>query len=72
MKERPWAIVTGSTGGIGKAYAYELVAQGFNIVLHGWNKENLERVKKELLHHFQSSKQREGGELKVEYLVLDA
>lgn len=43
-----WALVTGSTAGIGKALAQELAASGFNIVLHGRNITKLESVKAEL------------------------
>jgi 17beta-estradiol 17-dehydrogenase / very-long-chain 3-oxoacyl-CoA reductase len=31
--ERSWAFITGSSDGIGKAIAFELAKQGFNIVL---------------------------------------
>jgi 17beta-estradiol 17-dehydrogenase / very-long-chain 3-oxoacyl-CoA reductase len=40
-----YAVVTGSTDGIGKAVAMELAGRGFNIVLHGRNNEKLEAVK---------------------------
>ncbi len=43
-----WALVTGSSDGIGKAYAKELAARGFNIVLHGRNAAKLERLQREL------------------------
>lgn len=46
--ETPWAIVTGSTDGIGKAYAYELADRGFNVVLHGRNSTKLHHVRHEL------------------------
>jgi len=31
--EGGWAVITGATNGIGKAYAYELAKQGFDIVI---------------------------------------
>ncbi|NXS56806.1 HSDL1 protein, partial [Brachypteracias leptosomus] len=39
-----WAVVTGSTDGIGKAYAEELAKRGVNIILISRNKEKLEAV----------------------------
>ncbi|KAM9037383.1 17-beta-hydroxysteroid dehydrogenase type 3-like [Sarcophilus harrisii] len=32
-KQGPWAVVTGSTNGIGRSYAHELARRGLNIVL---------------------------------------
>ncbi|TGJ84933.1 hypothetical protein E0Z10_g3849 [Xylaria hypoxylon] len=43
-----WALVTGSTSGIGKCLAFELAGHGFNIVLHGRNPSKLETVRDEL------------------------
>ena len=43
-----WALVTGSTSGIGIGFAHELCHRGFNIVLHGRNLEKLDRIKDEL------------------------
>lgn len=43
-----WAIVTGSTDGIGKAYAHELAKDGLNIVLISRNPEKLELVAGEI------------------------
>ncbi|KAI0431213.1 hypothetical protein F5Y09DRAFT_330515 [Xylaria sp. FL1042] len=47
--QRAWALVTGSTSGIGKSLAFELAAHGFNVVLHGRNPAKLATVKAELL-----------------------
>lgn len=47
-----WAIITGSSDGIGKAFAHELCSQGFDVVLHGRNKKKLEAVKAELLAEY--------------------
>lgn len=44
-----WALVTGSSDGIGKAFAQELCHRGFNVFLHGRNEKKLENVKAELL-----------------------
>ncbi|NWH56128.1 HSDL1 protein, partial [Geococcyx californianus] len=43
-----WAVVTGSTDGIGKAYAEELAKRGVNIILISRNKEKLEAVSKSI------------------------
>ncbi|RFU74916.1 short chain dehydrogenase [Trichoderma arundinaceum] len=44
----PWALVTGSSDGIGYAFAKELALRGFNIVLHGRNKTKLNVVRSKL------------------------
>ncbi|KAI1419550.1 putative oxidoreductase,short chain dehydrogenase [Xylaria sp. FL1777] len=46
--EPPWALVTGASDGIGRAFTYELAANGFNVVLHGRNDAKLSRVKADL------------------------
>ncbi|GAA94355.1 uncharacterized protein L969DRAFT_96505 [Mixia osmundae IAM 14324] len=46
---RPWALVTGSSDGIGKAIASQLYQAGFSVYLHGRNADKLELVKKEIL-----------------------
>ncbi|KAJ5167462.1 uncharacterized protein N7482_006243 [Penicillium canariense] len=38
-----WALVTGATDGIGFGFCEELCARGFNVILHGRNREKLER-----------------------------
>uniref|UniRef100_A0A914DUF8 Uncharacterized protein n=1 Tax=Acrobeloides nanus TaxID=290746 RepID=A0A914DUF8_9BILA len=44
-----WAVVTGSTDGIGKAYALNLASRGFNIVLVSRTQSRLDDVKQEIL-----------------------
>ena len=39
-----WVIITGASDGIGKEYAFQLAAKGFNICLIGRNYEKLEDV----------------------------
>lgn len=43
-----WAIVTGATDGIGRAYAEELAKDGLNIMLISRDKAKLERVSGEI------------------------
>ncbi|XP_038627967.1 inactive hydroxysteroid dehydrogenase-like protein 1 isoform X1 [Tachyglossus aculeatus] len=43
-----WAVVSGATDGIGKAYAEELASHGLNIILISRNKEKLEKVAKNI------------------------
>ncbi|NXF81000.1 HSDL1 protein, partial [Sclerurus mexicanus] len=43
-----WAVVTGSTDGIGKAFAEELAKRGVNIILVSRNKEKLEAVSRSI------------------------
>ncbi|KAG8239187.1 hypothetical protein J437_LFUL018379 [Ladona fulva] len=43
-----WAVVTGSTDGIGKAYAQELARRGLNIFLISRNPEKLKKVADEI------------------------
>jgi len=43
-----WAIVTGSTDGIGKAYAKDLIRKGMNVLLIARNSEKLKDVATEL------------------------
>lgn len=47
-----WAVVTGATDGIGKAYARELASRGLNIVLISRNRTRLETVSEELEKDF--------------------
>jgi NAD(P)-dependent dehydrogenase (short-subunit alcohol dehydrogenase family) len=46
----PLILVTGSTDGIGKATAMELVAGGADVILHGRNEKKGRRVQRELEH----------------------
>eukprot|EP00002_Diphylleia_rotans_P009640 TRINITY_DN20002_c0_g1_i1.p1 TRINITY_DN20002_c0_g1~~TRINITY_DN20002_c0_g1_i1.p1 ORF type:complete len:327 (+),score=87.99 TRINITY_DN20002_c0_g1_i1:50-1030(+) len=43
-----WAVVTGSTDGIGKAYAFELARKGLNIVLVSRTQSKLDEVAKQI------------------------
>ena len=59
-----WALVTGASDGIGKEFARELLAGGFNVILHGRNEVKLSKVKSELLSVFPSRE--------IEIAVADA
>ncbi|XP_032894780.1 very-long-chain 3-oxoacyl-CoA reductase [Amblyraja radiata] len=47
-----WAVVTGATDGIGKAYAKELAKRGMSIVLISRTEEKLNEVAKEIKEQF--------------------
>lgn len=59
-----WALVTGASDGIGLELARELLAQGFNVFIHGRNKTKLEGLKKSLQEQHPSRS--------VEIIVADA
>lgn len=48
LRKGEWAVVTGSTDGIGKAYAQALVKRGMNVLLVARSVEKLAEVKAEL------------------------
>lgn len=43
-----WAIITGSTDGIGLAYAHEFAKKGYNLLLISRNPDKLNKVKEEI------------------------
>lgn len=47
-----WAVITGSTDGIGKALAFELASKGLNLVCVGRNPAKLESTAREIRHRF--------------------
>lgn len=47
-----WALVTGSTDGIGKAFAFELAKKGLNLILVGRNPNKLNDVSTEIQSKF--------------------
>ena len=51
-----WALITGSSEGIGKSMAFEFAKLGFNIVLSARTEAKLETAKKELLAKFSFAK----------------
>ncbi|KAM3423016.1 hypothetical protein BST61_g489 [Cercospora zeina] len=58
------ALITGSSDGLGRAFAEELLSHGFDVILHGRNAAKLERVKAELSAQW--------PEREIDFLVLDA
>lgn len=63
-EERPWALVTGSSDGIGKGFAEELCQRGFNVAIHGRNRSKLDGVAKDL--------KKQWPEASIRIAVLDA
>ncbi|PIA39212.1 hypothetical protein AQUCO_02700413v1 [Aquilegia coerulea] len=59
-----WAIVTGSTDGIGKALVFELALRGLNIVLIGRDSSKLEGISRNILEKC-------GSQVEVKYIVID-
>lgn len=61
-----WALVTGSTEGIGKEIAFQLSKRGFNIILMARNEDKLKKTRKEILSSLTSK-----GSIKVKTIVFD-
>lgn len=59
-----WACVTGASDGIGLAFAQELLAAGFNVLLHGRNATKLGKIRSQLSQEF--------PEREVDLVVADA
>ncbi|KAM4726239.1 hydroxysteroid (20-beta) dehydrogenase 2 [Anableps anableps] len=47
-----WAVVTGATSGIGKAYAIELAQRGLDVILIGRSDDKLQMVAKEIKNKY--------------------
>ena len=43
-----YAVITGSSDGIGKEWALQLAAKGFNLVMVARNRDKMEAVKREI------------------------
>ena len=43
-----WALITGASSGLGKAYSFELAREGFNIILMGRDKTRTNQVADEI------------------------
>ncbi|KAJ8615619.1 hypothetical protein MRB53_034991 [Persea americana] len=59
-----WALVTGSTDGIGKALVFELASKGLHLILVGRNPAKLKATSTEI-------QERYGSEVKVRSVVID-
>ena len=46
--QKPYALITGATDGIGRSTAKELYAKGFNLVLHGRSEEKMKQTVEEV------------------------
>lgn len=64
QRESSWALVTGGSDGIGLELARALLAEGFDVLVHGRNKAKLESVKRSLQSQYPSRS--------VEIIVADA
>lgn len=60
-KENSWAVITGSTDGIGLAYAHEFARKGYNLLLISRNPDKLNDVKQEI----DAKSNKKGKEIKV-------
>ncbi|KAI5679309.1 hypothetical protein M9H77_10259 [Catharanthus roseus] len=47
-----WAVITGATDGIGKAFAFQLAQRGLNLILVGRNLQKLEQVSSSIRGRF--------------------
>jgi len=59
-----WAMITGSTRGIGKSLAFELGSKGLNLVLLDLSPSKLEATSKEIHEKF-------GGKVETKSIVID-
>lgn len=62
---KAWALVTGTTSGIGTGFAKSLVRAGFNLMMIARNESRLKEMKDELMKEKKISGQ------KIEFFVLD-
>ncbi|KAF3103570.1 hypothetical protein TWF102_003753 [Orbilia oligospora] len=61
--EAPWALITGSSDGIGKALAIELAGKGFNIIVHGRTPSKIAKLAADLEAQYK---------IKTKTIALDA
>lgn len=66
-----YAVVTGATDGIGKAYATALAKKGMSLVLISRTEAKLQAVQQEILTKYGKGNNKNGGEIDVKYVVCD-
>ncbi|CEH13477.1 17 beta-hydroxysteroid dehydrogenase type 3, HSD17B3 [Ceraceosorus bombacis] len=64
----PYALITGSTAGMGEAWAYALASHGFNLLLHGRSEEKLSALR----HSILSQNVQITPNLDIRYVICDA
>ena len=52
MQNKNYALVTGATGGLGKAFAYALAKEGYSLLLTGRTEEKLARLQEEITSRY--------------------
>jgi len=57
-----WAVISGSTSGIGEAFAHDLASKGLNILLVSRSEEKLKKTQEDIL---------KAASVKVEYVTVD-
>ena len=50
-----WALITGGSDGIGKAFSFELASKGFNLILVSRNKQKLEKTAEKIRFQYPST-----------------
>jgi len=63
-KKQPWALISGSTEGIGREYAFQLARKGVSIVLCARNKAKLEAVAAQIKEKYPN--------VDTKYVIVDA
>ncbi|KAM6513673.1 hypothetical protein FALCPG4_016048 [Fusarium falciforme] len=63
LDRKAWALITGSSAGIGFGCAQELAARGFNVILLGHKSDELEKARQQIKDEFPS--------VEVNLLVID-
>ena len=53
--QRPWALVTGASDGIGLGFAEHMAKRGFNVIMHGRNEQKLKEKQESLMSAYPNS-----------------